>query len=104
MPVYVLMTKLAPEGIESARSRRHLGRAWLNKVRDACPEVEWVAHYALLGRYDFMDIYRAPDETTAHKVSLISRENGAVSAESWPALPYEDHLKLLAEVDALSTS
>ena len=35
---------------------------------------------------------------TAHKVSLISREQGAVSAESWPALAYDQHLKLMEEV------
>ena len=31
-------------------------------------------------------------------LSLISRSEGAVTAESWLALPYEEHLKLLAEV------
>jgi uncharacterized protein with GYD domain len=46
-----------------------------------------------------MDIYDAPDVTTAHKVSLISRAEGAVSAESWQALPYDDFLDLLAEVE-----
>ena len=31
--------------------------------------------------------------------SLISRAAGAVSAESWQALPYEEHLQLMAELD-----
>jgi uncharacterized protein with GYD domain len=63
-----------------------------------CPHVKFIAHYALLGQYDFMDIYEAPDDETAHKVSLISRSEGALVAESWPALAYEDHLKLMAAV------
>ena len=46
----------------------------------------------------WMDLYEAPDDATAHKVSLISREQGAVSAESWPALSYDKHLKLMEEV------
>jgi uncharacterized protein with GYD domain len=45
-----------------------------------------------------MDIYDAPDVETAHKVSLISRSEGAVSAESWQALPYDRFLDLLKEV------
>ena len=57
-----------------------------------------VAHYAILGPYDFMDIYEAPDVETAHKVSLVSRAEGAVSAESWQALPYEQFLHLLQQV------
>jgi len=98
MPIFVLMTKLAPGGIEGAQQRRGQGKQWLEKVHQVCPEVKFIAHYALLGRYDFMDIYEAPDEATAHTVSLISRKAGAVSAESWPALAYEDHLKVMEAV------
>ncbi len=41
-----------------------------------------------------MDIYDAPSVETAHKVSLITRAEGAVSAESWQAMPYDDFLGL----------
>jgi len=99
MPRFVLMTRLAPESLHDAEVRRAMGRAWLKKVQTACPEVEWIAHYAILGPYDFMDIYDAPAIETAHKVSLISRSEGAVSAESWQAMPYDDFLNLLEEVE-----
>ena len=98
MPTYVLMTKLAPDCIGDAADRKSKGKDWLARVNTACPEVKWIAHYALLGRYDFMDLYEAPDDESAHKVSLISREQGAISAESWPALSYDKHLKLMEEV------
>jgi uncharacterized protein with GYD domain len=98
MPIFVLMTRLAPEAIRDARARKAMGKEWLKRVKTLCPEVRWIAHYALLGRYDFMDIYEAPDVETAHRVSLISRAEGAITAESWQALPYEEFLKLLEEV------
>ena len=98
MPRFILMTKLAPESMHDARGRRATGKEWLEKVKSHCPEVKWITHYALLGPYDFMDIYEAPDVETAHRVSLLSRSEGAVSAESWQALPYEDFLRLLEEV------
>jgi len=98
MPTYVLMTTLTPGSIGSAADRRGKGKKWLEQVHRACPEVKWIAHYALLGRFDFMDVYEAPDDATAHKVSLISRQEGAVTAESWPAMSYDQHLKLLDEV------
>jgi len=99
MPTFVLMTRLAPDAVRDAEVRRAMGRAWLKKVQATCPEVRWVGHYAILGPYDFMDIYEAPDIETAHKVSLISRAAGAVSAESWQAMPYDRFLGLLAEVE-----
>ena len=98
MPLYVLMTRLAPESLHDAKGRRAAGKEWLQKVRSACPEVKFVAHYALLGPYDFMDIYDAPDAETAHKISLISRSEGALTAESWPALAYERFLAVLEQV------
>ena len=98
MPTYVLMTKLSPDCLGDSHDRRGKGKEWLARVNKACPQVNWIAHYALLGRYDFMDLYEAPDDATAHKVSMISREEGAVRAESWPALPYDEHLQLMEEV------
>ena len=76
-----------------------MGKEWLKRVHDSCPEVKWIAHYALLGPYDFMDIYEAVDAETAHKVSYISRCEGAVEAESWHAVPYESYLGLIGDVD-----
>ena len=39
-----------------------------------------------------------PDVETAHKVSVISRAEGAVSAESWQAMEYDAFLELLDKV------
>jgi uncharacterized protein with GYD domain len=99
MPTYILMTRLATQSLHDARGRRAAGKTWMEKVRSACPEVKWIAHYAILGPYDFMDIYEAPDEETAHKVSLISRAEGALTAESWGALPYDRYLALLGRIE-----
>jgi uncharacterized protein with GYD domain len=98
MPVFVLMTRLSPEAMHDARGRRAMGKEWLAKVRTKCPDAKWLAHYALLGPYDFMDIYEAPDVETAQQVSLISRSEGALTAESWPAVAYDRFLELLEEV------
>ena len=99
MPTFILMTRLATENLQDAHVRRALGKEWIAKVRKLCPEVKFLAHYALLGPYDFMDIYEAPDVETAHHVSLISRAEGATTAESWQAMPYEEHLKLLDRIE-----
>jgi uncharacterized protein with GYD domain len=98
MPTFVLMSRLGPETLHDAEGRRKTGKGWLKKVKERCPEVKWIAHYAILGPYDFMDLYEAPDVETAHRVSLISRSEGATSAESWQALPYDAFLKVLEEV------
>src|SRR5437773_11154160 len=99
MATYVLMTKLSPDALRGPNGREAAGKAWKKRVDRVAPEVRWLAHYALLGPYDFMDVYEAPDERTAHKVSLLSRESGALMAESWPAIPYDEFLGVAKEVE-----
>ncbi len=95
MQTYILLTKLTPELTAKIKDREKLGRSWLDQVRSKCPEVKFAAHYALLGQYDFLDIYEAPDEESAAKVSMISQANGAFQSESLPAIPYKRFLELI---------
>ena len=92
------MTKLSSDVYKNLKDRKKIGRNWLDMVKKKCPEVKFVAHYALLGQYDFLDIYEAPNEEVAAKVSMISLANGASRAESWTAIPYKRFLKLTQEV------
>ena len=98
MQTYILMTKLAPEMSKQMKNRARLGREWLEQVREKCPEVKFLAHYAILGNHDFIDIYEAPNEETAMKVSMISQANGAFHAESLSAIPYKRFLELTKEL------
>jgi uncharacterized protein with GYD domain len=99
MPTYVLLTKLSPDLSVKMKDRAKLGRAWLDQVRETCPEVKFLAHYALLGQFDFLDIYEAPNEQTAAKVSIVSQANGAFQAQSLPAIPYKKYLELIKEIE-----
>jgi len=99
MCTYLLLTKLSPDLSMQMKQRAELGRTWLDQVRDTCPEVKFLAHYALLGQFDFLDIYEAPDEKTAAKVSIISQANGAFQAQSMPAISYKQYLELIKEIE-----
>lgn len=98
MELFVLMTKLTPEISSDLQRREAIGKEWKKKVDQICPDVKWIAHYALLGPYDFMDIYQADSNETAAKVSMITRANGALSAESWPAMNWARFVDITKEV------
>ena len=107
MKTFVLMTKLASKDaslveIGARHDRRaRSGQAWLKKIKEQCPEVNFIAHYALMGYWDSMHIYEAPDEETAAKVSLLTRPHAA-QVESWLAIPYERILKISEELESQS--
>jgi uncharacterized protein with GYD domain len=98
MATYILLTKLSSEGLGNPHKRENIGRKWFTSVKKKCPEVKWIDHYALLGPFDFMDIYQAPNEEVAAKVSMITMAHGAVKAETWAALPYSKFVKLAGEL------
>lgn len=98
MKTFILLTKLTPEMTRQFKDRAKVGRAWLDHVKEKCPQVKFLSHYALLGSYDFLDIYEAPDEESAAKVSMISLSSGAAQAESLLAIPYKRFLELVAEI------
>jgi uncharacterized protein with GYD domain len=105
MKTFVLVTKLASRDAPITEigaklsDRSRTGRAWLNEIKEKCPEVKFKAHYALMGYWDSMHIYEAPDEESAAKVSLLTRPFAA-QVESWLALPYEKIIKISEQMES----
>ncbi len=98
MATFMLLTKLPSEALKDPGNRERIGRTWFEEVKKKCPDVKWVDHYALLGPYDFLDIYEATSPEEAAKVSMITMAKGAVEAETWSALPYKRFLEIAGEL------
>ena len=97
MPIYILATKLQNPNL--VEKRKETGEEWLKLVNQKVKDIKWIAHYAVLGPYDFIDIFEAKNEQDAAKVSLLSRARGATFAESWTAIPYSDFLNLVRQLE-----
>lgn len=95
MQTFILLTKLSDNLSSKMREREGIGHDWIEAVKHKCPKVKFIAHYAILGQYDFLDIYEAPDIETATIVSMLSRQNGASYAESLPAMPYKQFIEIV---------
>jgi uncharacterized protein with GYD domain len=97
MPIFILATKLQNPNL--VKGRKEHGEKFLKLVKQKVPNVKWITHYAILGPYDFIDIFEADNEHEAAKVSLLSRTVGADFAESWTAIKYTEFLKLVEDLD-----
>lgn len=89
MPTYALLTRVSPEMVKAPGDLRTLEKTVNQRVREDCPGVKWLANYAILGPYDYLDVFEAPDNETAAKVAVIVRSLGHAHTETWMALPWE---------------
>jgi uncharacterized protein with GYD domain len=68
------------------------------KLEERFPEVERIASYALLGAYDFLHVFEAPDAKVAARVALLANTFGVSSTETLTAIPFEEFREMLDEV------
>lgn len=94
MSTFVMLTKLSPEALTRPGAVDELNRAVEEKIRRECPEIKWLANYAVLGPYDYMDVFEAPNPEAATKVALIVRSFGHAATETWMATAWDRFLEL----------
>ncbi|HEY8491116.1 MAG TPA: GYD domain-containing protein [Dehalococcoidia bacterium] len=88
MPTFIMLTRLSPEAVKDPRSFEELNNQVEQQIRSQAPGVKWTGNYAVLGPYDYLDIFEAPDEDTAIRVSTIIRAFGHATTETWLATPW----------------
>ena len=98
MATYVMLTRLSPDTVTSPAAIAELGRRVAEELETACPEARWLASYAVLGPYDYVDVFEAPDNEAAAKVAVVIRSFGHATTEVWPATPWDRFVEIVREV------
>jgi len=102
MTTFIMLTRLAPEAMRSPHAVETLERQAMSAVRVACPQVEWLHSWAVLGPHDYLDVFRAPDVETATKVAMLVRIAGHATTEVWPATEWQQFKALVRELPEVS--
>jgi uncharacterized protein with GYD domain len=90
-----MLTRLTPDAVRSPADLKQLEKKVAERVRKDCPQVKWLSNYAILGPYDYLDLFEAPDAETAAKVVMIVRSFGHAQTETWTALPWDRFEQLI---------
>jgi uncharacterized protein with GYD domain len=98
MALYVMQTRLTPEAVRVPADLKRLEKAVAEHVRRECPEVKWLASYAILGPCDYLDFFEAPNEEVAARVVMIVRSYGHAQTETWTAVPWDRFESLISTI------
>jgi uncharacterized protein with GYD domain len=88
-----MLTQLSPEGVQTVKNNP-------NRIKEVNKEIESLgasvkAQWATLGRFDFVNIVEAPDETTMARVSMELGSRGTARYESLAAIPIDEFIAAL---------
>lgn len=98
MATFVLLSKVSSEGVRHVRSLVEMDKEFEARLKTQCPDVKRVASYALLGAYDFLHIFEAPDAREATKVALIANSFGVATTQTLTAIPFSEFQEIVEEL------
>jgi uncharacterized protein with GYD domain len=93
MPIYILLSKLTRQGVQTLRSNPERLRSVNRDVEELGARV--LHQWATLGAFDFVNVVEAPDIATIARVSVALGARGSVRIETLPALEIEEFLSAL---------
>jgi uncharacterized protein with GYD domain len=95
MATFIMLTRVSPEAVKAPQALEKLEQEAMQHIRTECPDVEWRQSYAVLGPYDYLDIFDAPDVETAAKVATLIRSYGHAQSEIWAATEWARFKQML---------
>ncbi|HXG44512.1 MAG TPA: GYD domain-containing protein [Gemmatimonadales bacterium] len=98
MAVFVLLTRVSPMALRSGHTLEELERDVVDRVTQECPDVRWLTSLAVLGPYDYLDVFQAPDVETAARVATLVRVYGKAETETWAAIEWPRFKELLGRL------
>ncbi|MGQ9598155.1 MAG: GYD domain-containing protein [Anaerolineae bacterium] len=101
MTTFILLSKVSAEAVSQVSNLAEIDRLFDKELAELLPEVKRVASYALLGAYDFMHIFEAPDATAAAKVALLANRFGAGSTQTLTAIPFSEFKRLAQDMSKI---
>jgi uncharacterized protein with GYD domain len=93
MPIYILLSTLSQQGVQTLRSNPDRLREVNRDVEELGAKV--LHQWATLGEFDFVNIVEAPDEAAIARISVALAARGSTKIRTLPALTIDDFLAAL---------
>ena len=94
MPIFILLSTLTQQGVQTLKSNPERLRQVNRDVEELGCQVlhQWVT----LGEFDFVNVVEAPDTATIARVSVALGARGSTRVETLPALTIDEFVATLS--------
>jgi uncharacterized protein with GYD domain len=95
MQAYIILSRLSPEAFKDPKDLKKLATTVSEKIKKECPGVVWKGSYAMMGRFDIIDLVESDDPKQVEKAAMIIRAYGHSTTETLLATPWGEFLNML---------
>ena len=95
MATFVILSKISPDAFSEPRELKKIANNVASRIRKECPDVVWKQSFALMGRFDVIDIVESRDIEQVERAALIIRSYGHAATETMPATPWKQFIDAL---------
>jgi uncharacterized protein with GYD domain len=88
MPIYILLSRLSQQGVQTLKSNPDRLHEVNRDVEELGAKV--LHQWATLGDFDFVNVIEAPDTATVARVSVALAARGSVRTQTLPALSIDE--------------
>ena len=95
MPVYILLSSLSQQGVQTLKSNPERLRQVNEDIKELGARV--LHQWSMIGAYDFLNIVEAPDAATVAKVSVALGARGSAKLQTYELIEIDDLMRTLSE-------
>lgn len=95
MQTYIILSRFSDKTVTDPRELKAVAKVVSDKIKSECPGVRWKDSYAVMGRYDVIDIVESDDLKQVQKAAMLIRSYGRSATETMVATPWHDFLEML---------
>ena len=95
MGTYIILTRISPEAFKDPKEFKQLAAIVSERIKSNCPEVIWKQSFAVMSRFDVVDIVESDDPKNVEKAVMIIRALGHSTTETMVATPWKEFLENL---------
>lgn len=95
MATYVILSRFSHETTRDLGQLKRAAGKVAEAIKAECPGVTWKESYAVLGRFDVVDVVEAADLKELEKAAMLIRVHGHATTETLQATPWSEFLNSL---------